>query len=210
MVAPGGQGSQRQAATSLEFWQESLHSQAGGAVLFLSAYEPDTVLRERHEGLTTGKGGQPQAGGTERQETRSQRAGALGFLPAPLGVSWWHISRGSGGKPGCRIPLCPHCTWLHHFLQKFLTNTDIGDRSGKGGAWTWRHRLGSGVSGAMVSSHHCQRYVQDFCGSTQPVLCQPSDPLTTSPPQMSFPKATVQKLRGISSWELFLAVFSSC
>ena len=65
-------------------------------------------------------------------------------------------------------------------------------------------------SAAMVGSHHCQRYVQDFCASTQPVLCQPSDPLTTSPPQMSFPKATVQKLRGISPWELFLAVFSSC
>ena len=48
VVAPGGQGGQRQAATSLEFWQESLRSQAGRAVLFLSACELDTVLRERH------------------------------------------------------------------------------------------------------------------------------------------------------------------
>ena len=68
------------------------------------------------------------------------------------------------------------------------------------------HGLGD-TGWAPVGSHHCQRHLQEFCGSTQPVLFQPSDPLTPSPPQMSFPKATVQKLRGTSPWELFLAVF---
>ena len=210
VVAPGGQGAQGQAATSLELWQQSLRSQAGGPVLFLSACELGTDLREGHEGLTSGKGGQPQAGGTECRETRDQRAGALGSLPAPLGVSCWHVSRGSRGKPGCRTPLCPHCTWPHHFLQIFLTNTDITDRSGKGGAWTWRHRPGSGAE-----EQQCAAIIAGDNSRDSVVLPSPSSaslqaPLTPSPPQMSLPKATFQKLGGTRPWKLFLAVFSNC
>ena len=190
VVAPGGRGGQRQAASSLEFWQRSLCSQAGGGALFLSACEPGTALRGRHGGLISGKGGQPRGGGTEHRETQGQRAGLWGPCQPRLGVSCWHVSRGSGqGKLGCQTPLCRPCTWLHPFLQKFLTEHRRQRQKRKRTGVDLETQAGFRCREATVCSDHCWRHLQEFCDSTQPILCQPSGPPQPIPSADVFPQS---------------------
>ena len=45
--------------------------------------------------------------------------------------------------------------------------------------------------GATVCSHHRRRQLQGFCGSTQPVLCQPSGPPHPIPSTDVFPQSHI-------------------
>ena len=145
--------------------------------------------------------GKPGARGQGSGVPASPAWGYLaGMFPGARGRGSWAVRLLCVALARGSIPSCRNSS----------LNTDVRDRRGKGRAWTWRHRLGSGAEK--------QRCAAIIAGDTSrnsvipPSLSSASlqAPLNPSPPQMSFPKATVQKLRGTSPWELFLAVFSSC